>query len=201
MDAMRKSAEIRKAEIVARILDLADRIGPDRVTTGSVASAVGVTQAALFRHFPSKAAMWLAVAEHVAEVLTGAWEAALAAHEAPADRLRALVGAQFDQITKTPAMPMLLFSRELNVENGDLRAAFRDRLAALHAHLLREIAAAQRDGDLRDDVAAADVAMLLTALVQGMAIRWTLGARDFSLRDEGLRVLEVQLRLLAAREA
>jgi hypothetical protein len=36
---MRKSAELRKAEIVAAVLDLADRIGPDRVTTG--AAAVG----------------------------------------------------------------------------------------------------------------------------------------------------------------
>ena len=49
---MRKSAELRKAEIVAAVLDLADRIGPDRVTTGAAAAAVGVSQAALFRHFP-----------------------------------------------------------------------------------------------------------------------------------------------------
>jgi len=54
---VRKSAELRKAEIVATVLDLADRIGPDRVTTGAVASQIGVTQAALFRHFPTKAAL------------------------------------------------------------------------------------------------------------------------------------------------
>ncbi len=41
-DPMRKRADLRKAEIVATILALADRIGPDRVTTGAVASAVGV---------------------------------------------------------------------------------------------------------------------------------------------------------------
>lgn len=76
---MRKPAEIRKAEIVAALLDLADRIGPDRVTTGAVASAVGVTQAALFRHFPTKAALWQAVAGQVAEGLASAWEEALAA--------------------------------------------------------------------------------------------------------------------------
>lgn len=46
-------------------------------------------------------------------------------------------------------------------------------------------------------VAAHDAAVLLTSLVQGMAIRWTLGARDFDLRDEGLRLFEVQCHLLA----
>ena len=54
---MRKTSDLRKAEIVATILGLADRIGPDRVTTGAVAIEVGVTQAAIFRHFPTKAAM------------------------------------------------------------------------------------------------------------------------------------------------
>lgn len=52
---MRKSAELRKTQIVTTILDLADKIGPDRVTTGAIAAEVGVTQAAIFRHFPSKA--------------------------------------------------------------------------------------------------------------------------------------------------
>lgn len=194
---MRKSADLRKAEIVATILDLADRLGPDRVTTGAVAAAVGVTQGALFRHFPTKAEMWNAVADHVAETLSAAWTDALTAP--PSGRLAALIGAQLTQIARTPAMPMLLFSRELNVENADLRAAFRARLVEFHGHLMREITAGQQARTLRDDVPAADVAVLLTSLVQGVAIRWALGARDFALQAEGLRLLDVQLRLLDAK--
>src|SRR5690606_10334483 len=121
---MRKPAELRKAEIVVAVLDLADRIGPDRVTTGAVASAVGVTQAALFRHFPTKAALWQAVAEHAAEHLTSAWDEAIRLGDGPLIRLRALIAAQFGQISATPALPMLLFSRELNVNNAELRATF-----------------------------------------------------------------------------
>lgn len=197
---MRKPAELRKAQIVATIMDLADRIGPDRVTTGAVAAEIGVTQAAIFRHFPSKAEMWVAVADHVAGLLTAAWAEALAGSQPPVERLQALIGAQLDQITATPAMPMLLFSRELNVENAALRAAFRDRLATLHGLLMREIIQGQQDKTLCSDVAAVDVAVLLTSLVQGVAIRWSLGARDFVLREEGLRLLAVQLGLLGMRE-
>lgn len=196
---MRKTSYLRKAEIVATILALADRIGPDRVTTGAVAAEVGVTQAAVFRHFPTKAAMWNAVADHVADALTIAWDAALAQGDLPVDRINALIGAQLDQIASTPAMPMLLFSRELNVENAALRAAFRGRLAAFHSHLVREVTQGQQSQTLRGDVVATDVAVLLTSLVQGVAIRWTLGARDFGLQAEGLRLLNVQLHLLGAR--
>lgn len=194
---MRKPAELRKAEIVATVLNLADRIGPDRVTTGAVASTIGVTQAALFRHFPTKAALWQAVAEHVTEGLAVAWDNALSHNDGPIVRLRALIAAQFAQIAATPALPMLLFSRELNVTNAELRATFHGRLMTFRGLLAREVGAAQKAGVLRDDVAADDAAVLLTSLVQGVAIRWALGARDFDLRNEGLRLLEVQCRLLA----
>ena len=195
---MRKPAELRKAEIVATVLDLADRIGPDRVTTGAVASAIGVTQPALFRHFPTKAELWQTVAEHVSEGLTAAWDDALSLGDEPLVRLRALIAAQLAQIAATPALPMLLFSRELNLANAELRAAFHGKLMTFRSLLAREVSAGQEAGLLRDDVEAGDAAVLLTALVQGVAIRWALGARDFDLHDEGLRLFDVQCRLLAA---
>ena len=197
---MRKPADLRKAEIIATVLALADRIGPDRVTTGAVAATVGVTQAALFRHFPTKAVMWQAVADHVADQLSTAWAAALSATTGATARLRALLHAQLSQIAATPALPMLLFSRELNVENEALRGTFRGRLVAFHALLIDEIRQGQAVGLSRADVQAPDAAALLTSLIQGVAIRWTLGARDFPLVDEGLRLLDVQLRLLSAKE-
>jgi len=197
---MRKSAELRKSEIVSVVLTLADQIGPDRVTTGAVAAEIGITQAALFRHFPSKAVLWKAVAECVASRLGTAWSAALSESDGPASRLTALIMAQLEQIAATPAMPMLLFSRELNVENSDLRAAFQDRLATFGDLLKHEVAAAQEAGLFRRDVRAADIAVLLTSLVQGVAIRWSLGARNFPLRAEGERLLGVYLGLLSVRE-
>ena len=197
---MRKPADLRKAEIVATILDLADRIGPDRVTTGAVARAIGVTQAALFRHFPTKADMWGATSDHVAETLSQAWADALAQSDDPVLGLQSLIATQLDRIAATPALPVLLFSRELNVENADLRAAFRNLLAAFHGHIVRAATAAQESGQLRRNTPATDIAVLLSSLVQGVAIRWSLGARGFPLRDEGLRLLDIQLHLLAARK-
>lgn len=198
---MRKPADLRKAEIIATVLSLADRIGPDRVTTGAAASAVGVTQAALFRHFPSKAAMWQAVADHIAASMEAGWAAAMVGKTDPVARLMALLAAQLDLIAATPALPMLLFSRELNVENEALRLRFRGCLSAFHARLMQELRGGQQAGVLRADVPPADAAVILVSLVQGVAIRWALGARDFTLVDEGLRLLDVQLRLLSAKEA
>jgi AcrR family transcriptional regulator len=197
---MRKTAELRKEEIVMTVLKLADEIGPDRVTTSSIAAEIGITQAALFRHFPTKAELWLAVAEQVSRWLSDAWSGALRTEDKPLKRIRALVGAQLQQIGRTPAMPMLLFSRELNVDNEGLREAFRRRLVEFQTLLVGEIRNAAASGQIRNDILPADAAILFTSLIQGMAIRWSLGARDFDLVHEGLRLFDVQVSLMATQE-
>ncbi len=192
----RQRAKDRKTQIVAEVLRLADEIGPDRLSTTDVARAVGLSQPAIFRHFPTKGALWLAVAETIAERLQSDWAAADVGASAPHARLKALIGTQLSAISKTPALPSILFSRELQAENQALRDVFRELLCAFQGRLVAVIRDLQASGDLRRDVSPEDVAVLLTALVQGVAIRWTLGARGFPLVPEGLRLFDVQMALM-----
>lgn len=196
----RQSAEERKTQIVAEVLRLADEIGPDRLSTTDVARAIGLSQPAIFRHFPTKGALWLAVAEDIANRLQGSWDEAEAGAAGPHVRLRALIGAQLSAISETPALPSILFSRELQVDNQALRDVFRGLLGAFQGRLVAVISDLQAAGDLKRDVSPEDVAILLTSLVQGVAIRWTLGARGFALVPEGLRLFDVQMELLHAKE-
>jgi AcrR family transcriptional regulator len=196
----RQSAEERKTQIVAEVLRLADEIGPDRLSTTDVARAIGLSQPAIFRHFPTKGALWLAVAEDIANRLQGSWAEAEAGAAGPHARLRALISAQLSAISETPALPSILFSRELQVDNPALRDVFRGLLGAFQGRLVAVIRDSQATGDLRRDVSPEDVAVLLTSLVQGVAIRWTLGARGFALVPEGLRLFDVQMELLRAKE-
>lgn len=196
----RQSAVDRKAQIVAEVLRLADEIGPDRLSTTDVARAIGISQPAIFRHFSTKGALWLAVAEYIAERLQTDWAVAEARASGPRARLRALIEAQLTTISETPALPSILFSRELHVDNQALREVFRGLLGAFQGRLVAVIRDLQASGHLRREVSPDDVAILLTSLVQGVAIRWSLGARGFPLVREGLRLFDVQLALLAARE-
>ncbi len=198
--ADRLSAEDRKAQIVAEVLRLADEIGPDRLSTTDVARAVGLSQPAIFRHFATKGALWLAVAEDIAVRLKKDWAAAEVQSVAPEARLRALIGAQLTAISDTPALPSILFSRELQVDNPPLRDVFRGLLGAFQGRLVAAIRDQRATAVPCHEVSPEDVAMLLTSLVQGVAIRWTLGARGFPLVQEGLRLFDVQMALLTAQE-
>ncbi len=58
----RKRADDRKSEIVMVALRLADELGPDRLTTNAVAKVVGLSEPGIFRHSPTKQALWEEIA-------------------------------------------------------------------------------------------------------------------------------------------
>ncbi len=190
---IRKPAETRKAEIVEATLRLADKLGPDRLTTEAVAHAVGLTQPGIFRHFPKKQDLWEAVAARVGTMMEAQWTKAQSGDASATVRIRALIVAQLRLIQSTPAIPAILFSRELHTKNKGLRKAFFGLMSRFHRLTAELVAQAREAGELRGDLDPDDAAYLIIGLVQGLAVRWSIGGRTFDLTEEGNRLLDLQL--------
>ena len=198
---IRKTAETRKAEIIDATLRLADKLGPDRLTTETIADAVGLTQPGIFRHFSKKQDLWEAVAARVGSMMEMRWEKAQSGDAPATDRIRALIGAQLRLIQSTPAIPAILFSRELHTKNKGLRQAFFGLMSRFHRLIAGLVAQACAAGELRDDLDPDDAAYLIIGLVQGLAMRWSISGRHFDLTKEGKRLLELQLKGLVYGKA
>ena len=106
--------------------------------------------------------------------------------------------SQLKLIHSTPAIPAILFSRELHAENDLLRKSVFYLLGRFHRALADQVAQAQASGRLRRDVDSEDIAFLLVGLVQGLTVRWSLSGRSFGLVEEGARLLDVQLGMFSA---
>lgn len=190
----RKTAEDRRAEIVEATLRLADKAGPDRLSTEAIAAAVGVTQGAIFRHFPKKQELWEAVAARIGETFQKRWTEVGQLDASSEQKLQRLVAAQLKLIRTTPAIPAILFSRELHVENDRLRKVFFALMQRFHGLAARFLEEGQRTGEFRDDLDPDDVAFLVIGMVQGLVLRWSLSKRGFDLVAEGERLLKMLLR-------
>ena len=190
---VRKPAETRKTEIIDAALRLADKLGPDSLTTGAIADAVGLTQPGIFRHFPKKEDLWQAVAARVGAMMKARWTKTQNPDAAPTDRIRALIGAQLRLIQSTPAIPAILFSRELHTKNKGLRKAFFGLMSRFHRLIAGLVTQARDAGEMRGDLDSDDAAYLIIGLIQGLAVRWSISGRDFDLTKEGSRLLELQL--------
>ncbi|MER2604994.1 MAG: TetR/AcrR family transcriptional regulator [Siculibacillus sp.] len=193
---MRKPADLRRSEIIEAVLRLAVEVGPDRLGTAAVAAAVGISQPAIFRHFPTREALWVAVAEHVAARMRAAWAAVETGPTSPDDGPRRIVEAQARLVTDEPAILAIVFSHELRVSNPALAAVFRGLMADLTARLVAAFAPLAE----RTSVAPKDAALLVLGLVQGLALRWSLAGRGFDLLAEARRLLDLQLAGLVRAE-
>ncbi|HEY8595580.1 MAG TPA: TetR/AcrR family transcriptional regulator [Devosiaceae bacterium] len=190
---MRKPAAERKVDIVATAIDLADKVGPDRITTEMIASQIGVTQATVFRHFPRKEDIWHAVAVELTARMRAAWAGKDGESDDPVARLEAAIVGQFKLIRQMPALPAILLSRELHAGNMPLRMALMQTMRAFQQRLTALVEQAIAAGRFRHDLNAGDAALLLIGLVQSVALRWTLGGRSEDLVATGRRLLAVQI--------
>lgn len=192
---MRKSAEERKNEIMASALRLADELGPDSLSVEAIARDVGLTQPGVFRHFPTKQAIWEAVTDTITDRMIDGWNTVYSRGGQPVEQLRELILTQFRLIHTTPAIPAILFSRELHAKNNRLRETVFNLLAQFHQAIASQVTKAQDAGTFRRDFNVNDVSFLLIGLVQGLAVRWSLSGRSFVLIDEGARLLDIQIQL------
>ena len=195
MEIVRKTAKQRKDQSIRAVLDLAAREGPDRLSTQQIARAVGVTQPAIFRHFPTKQDLWTGVAEEIAEQMRRCWHRTLAGSSGPLPALCALIAAQLDLLQTRPAILAIVFSHELQYENPALREIFRDLMMDLHGHIA-DLVAATRGARAVMSETDREAAFLFLALVQGVALRWSLSGREFDLVEEGRRLLDLQVAAL-----
>lgn len=186
----RLPAAQRKAQIVDAALQLAAVTGPGGVTAELLAAHIGISQPAVFRHFPRKEMIWSAVAGRIGEEMAEAWNRA-ESDGTPQDRLRALVLAHLAYIEKTPGLIAILFSRELHTDNATLRAGLAENHKQLQSRLIACLRDGLEQGRFRGGLDAKDGAQLVIAVIQSLALRWSLSGRGFALRDEGARLLDV----------
>ena len=187
----RKSAPERKAEIVETAIRLAADIGPDRLTTEQLATEIGISQPAIFRHFPTKDAIWENVAERICKLMGSRTSVDTGA--APDVLVRRMVAAQLDFIKTTPAVPAILFSRELHAQNDTLRQIFANLMSGRQKRMAGVFAKGVESGVFRKDLDTDAAAYLVLTLIQGLAMRWSLENRAFDLVSEGGRLLDLQM--------
>ena len=108
--AARKPAEDRRREIAAAALRVIAAGGLGRFTAVAIAREVGVSDAALFRHFPSKDAIVDAAIERLGELL---FEGFPPSEEDPLERLGAFFRRRVEVIRANPGVSRLMATDEL----------------------------------------------------------------------------------------
>lgn len=192
----RLPTEARQAEIVAAVLHLAATQSPAHITTGDIAGELGFTQGAVFRHFPSKDAIWLAVLEWVDAELIAALERAAQEGRTPLDGLERVFMAHIRFVMAWPGVPRILFQDLQRPDDTPLKQRVRQLLGRYRQILARLFDAAARQGQVGGGLDTHAAATLFIGTIQGLVMQSMLAASPSGVEDEARRVLVLYLRAI-----
>ena len=184
----------RQAVIVAAALRLAREASPALITTADIAAAVGVTQGAVFKHFPTKDAIWVGAMRWVREQLLQALEAAADAAATPLDALAGMFRAHVDFVVAHPGVPRFIFHELQQPADSPAKQEVRAVLQAYRKLLLGAIDRALEQGSVAPDLDREAAATAFVGLVQGLVMQAMLGGRSGAMRQQAERVLSLYLR-------
>lgn len=190
----RLPTEERQAEIVAAALRLARDASPALITTSDIAAAVGVTQGAVFKHFPTKDAIWLAAMGWVRAQLMAALTQAAQAEATPLARLGAVFKAHIAFVASHPGVPRLIFHELQQPTDSAVKREVRTVMQAYRRLLVSLLGAAVERGQVPAGLDRQAAATLFIGIVQGLVMQSMLSGKPVPLKAQAERIFAIFLR-------
>ncbi len=192
-------AEERRAATVEAVIDLAGEKNPSDITTSDIAKRMGLTQGALFRHFPTKDSILQAVLSWVTERLLSRVDRAAEGMQSPIAALEAMFMTHIDFVSEQPGVPRMLFG-ELQRAGETLPKRIVQTMTHHYAerlHRLLRAGVAQGELDATLDVDTA--AVLFIGSIQGLVMQSLLAGDVSHIRRDAPGVFSIYRRGIEAR--
>lgn len=196
----KQSTEVRQAGLVEAALALAARRSPAGITTGDLAQAVGITQGAVFRHFASKEAVWLAVLDWASDTLMARLHAAASAAPGPLAALQAVFIAHVDFVMAYPGVPRVIFQELQHAEDTPLKARVGSLMQQYRALLMALLQRAHQQQLLAPGTDLPAAAVLFVGSVQGLVMQSLISGQVRAMAAQAPGVFTLYLRGLTLKE-
>jgi len=170
----------RKLQILQVLAQMLENPHSEKITTAALAAKLQVSEAALYRHFASKAQMFEGLIEFIEQTLFGLINKIGTEETLGVKQIEAILSLLLGFVQKNPGMTRVLIGDALVHENERLQARINQLHDRIEATLKQALRIAVSQQELPSGLDAAAKANLLLAYVIG---RWHQFAKSGFRRD------------------
>ena len=178
-DATRAEAPVRKRpkpgerriQILQALASMLEQPGAERITTAALAARLEVSEAALYRHFASKAQMYEGLIEFIEQTLFGLINKITAEETSGLKQADAIVPVLLGFAVKNPGMTRVLIGDALVHENERLQVRINQLHDRVEAQIKQSLRFAVSQGELPQDRDITAQANVIIAFVIGKRAR------------------------------
>ena len=190
---MNKTLTPRQAEIVDAALKLIAEQGIQHLTIRNLSAAIGVTEAALYRHFPGKTEIIQAMVSRFEEDVDDIGELrGWAAIEAALVRRTELVLAK-------PDLARVVFAEELFKDSPEIEQILHGMMQRHYKIMEQHFQEAVEDGAIRADIPMDTLFRLILGPLRLLIKQWGLSGGSFDLRAKRDEMIVLMKELFAPK--
>lgn len=181
----------RQIELIEAAIELTSNEGIQALTIRNVSAQVGISEAAVYRHFESKQSLLKAVLLYLGELVNPLFDELATTEAEPQRALATFLTRLFRLIEQNNAFTLTLYAEEtFNVEPAlkedllHLMNTNLNRLAQFFTH-------AAHLGRCRTDISAKQIALITFGTIRLSVSTWRLNDLSHSLSEEGNQLTKV----------
>jgi len=188
---MKQEFSDRQIEIMEAAMEIIDRRGIQELTTKNLAQNIGLSEAALYRHFKNKHAILLGLLNHfTGEMKERVTAIASKEEKSPSELIRDIFLSQLKTFVQKPAIVQIIFAEGIFQFNKELMQKVADMMEMMQQQLERIIKQGQQDGSFRDFAGPSTLATIMMGSMRLAVMKWKVMGHKADLVKDGMKVLK-----------
>ena len=181
----RENTEVRQQQIVDAAGRLIFKYGSEHLTVKRIAAEVGITEAAIYRHFKSKKSILSFLLSHIEKVLLSDISPESAGNEpVTLDTVEKILRNHFSTIGMRKGISFQVIAEIISLGDRKLNKQASQTIDKYILRLKELLTDGVRDGAVRSNIDLDASATLLFALIQGLVSIWALREGSFNLIEK-----------------
>lgn len=175
----------RQMEIMQAAIGLIAREGYEKLTTKNIAAELGVSDAALYRHFDSKKELITMILRYFEDISCRVISTIDSKDLSPMEKIRYFVMNRYEMFREEPELAMVMFSEELFKNDHTFEEYL---LSIMHIHrdqIMGYIMQGQKLGEIRSDLNPMNLFRMIIGSMRMLVTQWNLSKHAFDLELEG----------------
>lgn len=180
----------RQIEIMIAATVRIDRHGIQELTIKNLSADLGLSEAALYRHFKSKNDIMLGLLTYfILEMKERITAIVSNSNHTPTEQLKAIFASQLNTFINKPAIVSVIFAEGIFQFNKELSDKVSTMMELMQAHLSAIIKKGQEQGFYRELIGASTIATIIMGSMRMTVLKWKLSGHKSNLIQDGNTVL------------
>lgn len=196
-----ESTVVRQKEIINAARKLVIKYGSEHVTVKRIATEVGISQGAIYRHFKSKRDILFLLADHIEDNLIGDIQKGMDSSQRrlPLETLENVLRNHLSAIAQRQGISFQVIAEIISLGDKKLNKKIHGIINNYTSHIKDLLSEGIITGEIREDIDLDATAVVFFGMVQGLVSIWTLSNHGFKLQEKSDPLWKVFRELLTRR--